>query len=120
MSGACIVPAKPMTWQRNGTGWVLLAGRLCFGCSKHPRMWQSALSGGRVSDLVNIAWARNPVRVAVERELEGEARQSIATAPPKCSAKGDVFIRPRSPVPSNQNSETELPTAAPGGSGGAS
>jgi hypothetical protein len=48
-----------LTWRRDGTGWVLLAGRRSFGRvvadSKYPGMWRSTLSGGRLSDMANLA-----------------------------------------------------------------
>ena len=82
-----------LTWRRDGSDWVLLLDRRRFGRvvpdSKYPNMWRSVLSGGRLSDMANLAWAKNAVLVAAEREVEYEAR--VANAPPKCPEKRGVF-----------------------------
>src|SRR5262249_56120949 len=87
---------------RDGRGWVLLAGRRRFGRvvadSKYPGMSRSTLSGGRLSDMANLAWAKNAVLAAAERELEWEARKRAAIAPPKCPEKRGVFESAASPV----------------------
>jgi hypothetical protein len=46
--------------------------------SKYPGMWRSTLSGGRLSDMANISWAKNAVLVAAERELEWEGKKKAA------------------------------------------
>jgi hypothetical protein len=46
--------------------------------------------------MANLAWAKNAVLVAAERELEWEAR--VATAPSKCPEKRGVFGTAASPV----------------------
>jgi hypothetical protein len=80
--------------------WVLLSGRRRMGRvvpdSKYPGMWRSTLSGGRLSDMANLAWAKNAVLVAAERETEYEARS--ASAPPKCPEKMGVLDRPAQPM----------------------
>src|SRR5262249_9787457 len=91
---------KPaLTWHRDRAAWLLLAGRRRFGRvvpdGKWPNMWRSVLSGGH-SDMANLAWAKNAVLVAAERELEWEAR--VATAPSKCPEKRGVFGTAASPV----------------------
>jgi hypothetical protein len=95
-------PGTSLTWRRDGTDWILLAGRRRFGRvvpdSKYPGMWRSTLSGGRLSDMANLAWAKNAVLMATERELEWEDRQRAAIAPPKCSEKRGVFESAASPV----------------------
>jgi hypothetical protein len=92
---------KPaLTWRRDGADWILLAGRRRFGRvvpdSKYPDMWRSLLSGGGLSDMANLAWAKNAVLVAAEREMEYEAR--VAIAPPKCPEKRGVFEGAALPV----------------------
>ena len=73
----------------------MLAGRRRFGRvipdSQYPGMWRSRLSGGRLSDMANLAWAKNAVLVAAERELEWEERQRAANHPSKCSENRGVF-----------------------------
>ena len=59
-------------------------------------IWPSAASGDQLSDMANLAWAKNAVLVAAERELEWEAR--VATAPSKCPDKRGVFGTTASPV----------------------
>jgi hypothetical protein len=91
-----------LTWRRDGEDWILLAGRRRFGRvvpdGKWPGMWRSRLSGGRLSDMANLAWAKNAILVAAERELEWEDRQRAATAPPKCPQKRGVFEGAALPV----------------------
>ena len=74
--------SKPLTWKRDGTDWILLAEKRRFGRvvpdAKHPSMWHSVLSGGRLSDMANLAWAKNAVLVAAEIELEYEERSRAA------------------------------------------
>src|SRR5262249_31656974 len=98
-----VAQMKPaLTWRRNGADWVLLTGGRRFGRvvpdSKYPNMWRSVLSGGRLSDMANIAWAKNAVLVAAERELEWEDRQRAAIAPPRCPEKRPVFESPSPPM----------------------
>ena len=87
---------KPaLTWHRDGADWILLAGRRRFGRvipdGQYPGMWRSRLSGGRLSDMANLAWAKNAVLVAAERELEWAERQRAANHPSKCSENRGVF-----------------------------
>ena len=97
-----------LTWRRDGSDWVLLLDRRRFGRvvpdSKYPNMWRSILSGGRLSDIANLAWAKNAVLVAAEREVEYEAR--AANAPSKCPEKEGVFEPParraRFPAPADR------------------
>jgi len=80
--------ATTLTWKRDGADWVLLAGKRRFGRVKPdirwPEMWRSTLSGGRLSDMANLAWAKNAVLVAAEREIEWEDRTRSGKHPPKC------------------------------------
>src|SRR6516165_11966399 len=90
------------TWRRDGADWVLFSGRRRFGRvvadSKYPEMWRSTLSGGRLSDMANLAWAKNAVLAAAERELGWEARQRAAIAPPKSPEKRGVFEGSAPPI----------------------
>jgi hypothetical protein len=84
-----------LKWRRAGAGWRLFDGRRRFGTvvpdSEHPGMWRCVLSGGRLSDMANLSWARNAVLEAATRELVFEARQDAATAPLKCPVNGGIF-----------------------------
>jgi hypothetical protein len=106
---------RPLTWRRNGPDWVLLAGCRRFGRvvadSKYPGMWRSTLSGGRLSDMANLAWAKNAVLAAAERELEWEARQRAATAPSKCPEKRGVFEGSAPPIAPNERGLPSAPTS---------
>jgi hypothetical protein len=91
-----------LTWRCDDAGWVLRAGGRRFGRvipdSKYPGMWRSPLSGGRLSDMANLAWAKNAVLAAAERELEWEARQRAAIVPSKCPEKRGVFEGSAPPI----------------------
>jgi hypothetical protein len=67
-----------LKWKPIGTGWRLYDGTRRFGDvvpdSKYPGMWRCVLSGGRLSDMANLSWARNAVLEAATRELQYEAR----------------------------------------------
>ena len=95
-------PGTSLTWRRDGADWILLAGRCRFGRavpdSKYPGMWRSTLSGGRLSDMASLAWAKNAVLAAAERELEFEARPRAAIAPPNCPENEGVFESAAPPV----------------------
>ena len=99
------ITASPLAWRRDGTGWLLLAGRRRFGRvvpdSKYPGMWLSVKAGGQLSDMSNLSWAKNAVLVAAERELEFEERQRRATDPQKCPEKWGVFRDSSSPIAPN-------------------
>jgi len=93
---------SPLTWRRDGEAWILLMGRHRFGRvvpdSKYPGMWRSKLSGGRLSDMSNIDWAKNAVLVAAERELEWEDRPRAAIHPSKCPENRGVLGHASPPV----------------------
>jgi hypothetical protein len=95
-------PGTSLTWRRDGADWVLLSGRRRFGRvvpdSQYPGMWRSTLSAGRLSDMANLAWSKNAVLVAAERELEFENRQRLCKPPPKCPQKAGVFEGAAPPV----------------------
>jgi hypothetical protein len=86
---------SPLLWKREGADWILLKDRRRFGRviadSKYPGMWRSTMSGGRLSDMANLAWAKNAVLVAAERELEFEGRQRSAIHPSNCPEKRGLF-----------------------------
>lgn len=91
-----------LLWKRTGSGWQLLDGRRRFGDvvpdAKYPNMWRSVLSGGQLSDMANLTWARHAVMDAAIRELEWEARSKAATDPQKCPEKGGVLSGASPPV----------------------
>jgi hypothetical protein len=99
-----ILRGAALIWRRDRADWVLLSGRRRFGRvvpdSRYAGVWRSVLSGGRLSDRANLAWAKNAVFMAAERELEWEGRQRAASAPPKCPEKRGVFESAASPVAS--------------------
>jgi hypothetical protein len=96
------VSKKSLTWRRDGADWILVCGSRRFGRvvpdSKHLGMWRSTLSGGRLSDMANLAWSKNAVLAAAERELEFEARQRANESLSKCPENRGVFEAPASPV----------------------
>jgi hypothetical protein len=90
-----ITASCSLAWRRDGSGWLLFAGRRRFGRvvpdQKHAGMWRSVKSGGQLSDMANLSWAKNAVLLAAERELEFEDRQRRATDPSNCPVNGAVF-----------------------------
>lgn len=72
-----------LTWKRAGKGWRLFGGKRRFGDvvpdEKYPGMWRVKLSGGRLSDMANLSWARSAVWEAAVREIEWEAKQASRT-----------------------------------------
>jgi len=104
---------KGLIWRRDGADWILLADRRRFGRvvpdSRYPGMWRSSLAAGRFSDMANLAWSKNAVLVAAERELEWEEeRQRAAIAPPKCPEKRDVFEASAPPVRQTVEGQPEV------------
>jgi hypothetical protein len=97
-----VLRGASLIWRRDGADWVLFSGRRRFGRvvpdSKYAGVWRSVLSGGRLSDRANLAWAKNAVLMAAERELEWEHRQRTAIAPRKSPEKRGVFESAASPV----------------------
>jgi len=91
-----------LAWRRDDTGWLLLAGRRRMGRVvpdvRYPGLYRSLLSGGRLSDMSNLARAKDSVLAAAERELEWEGRQQIANDPLKCPVNGGVFPTAASPI----------------------
>jgi hypothetical protein len=94
-----------LQWKRSGNDWLLRIGRRRFGRvvpdTKHPGMFRSVLSGGRLSDMANLAWAKNCVLDAAVRELEWELHHKAATDPRKSEENGVVFRRSASSIPQN-------------------
>jgi hypothetical protein len=97
-----VLRGASLIWRRDGADWVLFSGRRRFGRvvpdSKYAGVWRSMLSDGRLSDRANLAWAKNAVLIAAERELEWKDRRRAAIAPPKCPEKTCVFESAASPV----------------------
>jgi hypothetical protein len=58
---------------------------------QHPGMWRSVKSGGRLSDMANLSWAKNAVLETATRELEYEARHCPVITPPKPQQIAPVF-----------------------------
>jgi hypothetical protein len=54
-------------------------------------MFRPLLSGRRLGDMANLAWAKNSVLDAAVRELEWEAHHKAATDPRKSQENGVVF-----------------------------
>ena|SRR5262249_38126142 len=100
-----------LTWHRDDAGLILLAGRRRLGRiipdGKYPGMWRSTMFGGRLSDMANLAWAKNAVLMAADRELEWEAHRRLCKTSPKCPEKRGVF-GPASP-PVAQTAEGVVP-----------
>jgi hypothetical protein len=99
---AAELAAARLQWKRSGNGWLLYLGRRRFGRvvpdTKYPGMFRSVLSGGRLSDMANLAWAKNAVLDAAVRQLEWEFRHEAATHPQKTQQNGGVFQDTASPV----------------------
>jgi hypothetical protein len=80
------VRASGLQWKQSGSDWILYSGRRRMGRvvpdEKYPGMWRSVKSGGRLSDMANLSWAKNAVLVVAERELSWEANHR-ATDPQK-------------------------------------
>src|SRR6516165_5745939 len=107
---AAELAAARLQWKRSGNGWLLYLGRRRFGRvvtdTKWPGMFRSVLSSGGLSDMANLAWAKNAVLSAAVRELEWEARHNTATDPRKTQQNGGVFRDAASPV--RKNSQTPI------------
>jgi hypothetical protein len=71
-----------LKWKRDGSDWVLLRGRRRMGRvtsdPQFPGMWRSPKSGGRMSDMANISWAKDDIMAEAIRELAWDARQQAA------------------------------------------
>jgi hypothetical protein len=71
-----------LIWRKHSNDYRLYAGSRLMGevmpDSKHPSMWRSTMSGGRLSDMANITWAKEAVYAAAERELEYEHHHEAA------------------------------------------
>jgi hypothetical protein len=84
-----------LKWKRAGSGWRLFDGKRRFGRvvpdAERPGMWRSVMSGGRLSDMANLSWARHSVMDVARRELEYEHRQGAVTDPSKCPQNEGVF-----------------------------
>jgi hypothetical protein len=71
-----------LKWKRDGSDWVLLRGRRRMGRVtpdvQYAGMWRSPKSGGRVSDMANLSWAKDAVMAEGIRELAWKTRQQAA------------------------------------------
>ena len=71
-----------LKWARDGSDWVLLRGRRRMGRvtpdQQYPGMWRSPKSGGRISDMANLSWAKDAVMAEATRELAWDGRQQAA------------------------------------------
>jgi hypothetical protein len=69
---------RDLIWRKHGVGYRLWYGKRRMGeivpDTKYPGMWRSLMSGGHLSDMANITWAREAVRRAAEREIDFEGR----------------------------------------------
>ena len=99
---------RNLVWHRIGADWVLMAGRRRTGRvvpdAKYPNMWRSLLSGGRLSDMANLSWAKDSVLAAGERELEWRAID-----PSKCPEKRGVSEDAVSSMRQTGGAATTLP-----------
>jgi hypothetical protein len=73
--------------------------------SKYSGMYRIALSGGRLSDMANLSWAKSLALDAAERELAYDA----ANNPQKLQQKRGSFTSKSSPIRSNQSGATDTP-----------
>src|SRR5215475_11884672 len=91
---------RRLHWRKSGRGWRLYGehGRK-FGAvfpDKEVRgMWRTPLSGGRMSDMGNLSWARAAVIDAAIRDLEWEARHPAGAATPPIpeEIRGDFWSK---------------------------
>jgi hypothetical protein len=62
-----------LKWTRDGNDYVLLRGRRRTGRvtpdQQYPGMWRSPKSGGRVSDMANLSWAKDAVMAEATRGM---------------------------------------------------
>jgi hypothetical protein len=76
------VIGSQLKWACDGSDWVLLRGRRRMGRvipdHQYPGMWRSPKSGGRVSDMSNLSWAKDAVMAEATRELAWDGRQQAA------------------------------------------
>jgi hypothetical protein len=107
-----ILPDCNLTWRRDGADWVLFHKRRRFGRvvpdPDHAGMWRSLKSRGQLSDMANLAHAKNAVLVAAERELEFEHRSRCATDPAKCPENEGIFRGSSSLVEETAPAGTDL------------
>ena len=87
-----------LKWKRDGSDWVLLRGRRRMGRVtpdvQYAGMWRSPKSGGRVSDMANLSWAKDAVMAEGIRETGVEdLPASSLTKHPSNSQQNQGFAR---------------------------
>jgi hypothetical protein len=109
---------RRLHWRKAGRGWQLYGehGRK-FGKvipdANIRGMWRTPLSGGRMSDMANLSWARAAVLEAAVRDLEWEARQSAVTTPSNSAGLGPVFSDGSTPVRFEQKNDRDSDGSPP-------
>lgn len=81
-----------MRWRREGPDWVLFYDRRKMGRvvpdAEWPGMYRSVKSGGRLSDMANVAWSKDAVLAEAIREIEWSVRHDGARDPRKPQQTG--------------------------------
>src|SRR5262245_50181744 len=85
-----------LVWKPEGDGFALYSHRRRFGRivrdAKYPNIWRSIMPDGSLSDMAHLAWAKNAVLIAAERELAYETRPlKVAASTPTLLGKTGVF-----------------------------
>jgi hypothetical protein len=84
-----------LAWHRDSGDWILRHNKRRMGRvvpdHEHSGMWRSLKSGGRVSDMANLSWAKNAVLEAATRELEYEAHHRPVITPPNPQQTAPAF-----------------------------
>jgi hypothetical protein len=100
-------------WKRSGNGWLLCLERRRFGRvvpdAKHPGMFRCVLSGGRLSDMASLPWAKSAMLDAAVRELEWEAHHKSAIDPAKPQQNAGIFRRTRPLMRKKRRGPPRLP-----------
>jgi hypothetical protein len=104
-----------LAWHRDGAAWVLRHNKRRMGRvvadHQHTGMWRSAKSGGRLSDMANLSWAKNAVLETATRELEYEARHRPVITPPKVQQIGTVLESTAPLIHYSVQGSTSLPSS---------
>jgi len=100
---------RSLASRKIGKSWQLFAGKRRFGKVMPDSMWRAPLSGGRLSDMANLSWARKAVLEAAIREIEWETRQAAIT-PSNSQQNGAVFQVASSAMDLNGSGHPETAT----------